>query len=242
MTIKIPDKWSQPNELWHQKTFYTEAGRPNYTYHFKSQAEHPSKVFEIETVLTKQICGYELLKKDLRDIADFYVELKQALEDESLRTRTNLQKAIVRSLVVTYGKCFAAAEGRKTKLNSEIIPNELIELHKYLIDMRNGYVAHAGESTHESCKYVLVIPPSSSFKYAEDIQYGTFVEMHQAVNIEIIFKDDFQGLIKNLLDYVSSKIISLEKKVFDELNNKLKNNFLSLYEIEPEKNRSVLRG
>src|SRR5580658_3248632 len=132
MTITIPDKWSQPNDLWHQKTAYTEAGKPNITYHFKSQTEHPSKVFEINTKLAKQLCGYELLKKDLTDIAGFYEDLKEILANEVLRSRTNLQKSIVRSIVITYGKCFAKADGRKIKLDDVIIPKEHIGLHKYL--------------------------------------------------------------------------------------------------------------
>ncbi len=175
----------------------------------------------------------ESVKKDLTDIANFYKDLQEILSNENLRARTNIQKSVVRSIVITYGKCFAQADSRTIKLEETAIPNEFKELHRYLMDMRHKYVAHAGESSHESCKYVLVIPPLTSIKYAADIPYATFIQIHQAVNIKIIFKEDFLCLIKKLLDFVNAKIVLLEKKVIDELQSNFKSYFCNL---EPNKN------
>lgn len=58
------------------------------------------------------------------------------------------------SLIVTYGKCFVSAEGRRLKLEidalKQYLTSEDIKVHHDLMSLRHTYVAHAGMGNAEN--------------------------------------------------------------------------------------------
>lgn len=72
------------------------------------------------------------------------------------------------SSVVTYGKCFTSGSGRTVTLNERkdlrgVTADENAR-HKEMIETRNAYVAHAGESKEEQAVTLLVLHPDRSNK------------------------------------------------------------------------------
>lgn len=99
---------------------------------------------------SEKFSGYRLIEKDL-------INIKEALE-ELIKIKYDANKIIAQSLsfmvIITYGKCFANAEGRKVKLEKESALKDLtaeeLKIHNELIQLRNQYVAHGGISKFET--------------------------------------------------------------------------------------------
>ncbi len=71
------------------------------------------------------------------------------------------------SAIVTYGKCFATAAGRRSKLEESHVKQvdpEALDFHKSIIEMRNQYFAHAGLNDYESSSVLVVLSPDHDDK------------------------------------------------------------------------------
>lgn len=216
---------------------------------------------EVNTKESRQLSGYVLIEKDLRDTLvflrlhqKFIIDQQKELSSASLDDKSTmlLHKALVRAAVVTYGKCFAGtkgkgenAEGRRAKLKDDIISEENKKLHEFLMSMRNKYVAHAGQSEHESCKMVIAIPPKNKFKKGQDVIYMQCSELFQSVTSQDMLVS-CDSLIEELSTWVKDKISHLEKRIIGKGLNpeevyklkKTKNNRITLEEKSLERLKS----
>ncbi|EPN8550553.1 hypothetical protein AB6D65_18480 [Vibrio alginolyticus] len=118
--------------------------------------------------------GYSLVRKDLKfcikllnlalDYAKkYFPEGRGSYVRDEFDSEADILKSLYISLVVTYGKCFTQAKGRKVKLElSEMFSKEEIELkelHLELMEQRHQYVAHAGVTLHEKAQAILILHP-----------------------------------------------------------------------------------
>jgi hypothetical protein len=98
-------------------------------------------------------------KKDIEDCFAFFEEYLNVMNGKNTPESIIMKKALIKSLVITYGKCFAEAKARKIQLGKEIFTQKNKKVHDEMIRMRNEYIAHAGSSSNEHCKFVMLLPP-----------------------------------------------------------------------------------
>tara|TARA_R110000868_G_scaffold88414_1_gene246478 strand:- start:742 stop:1344 length:603 start_codon:yes stop_codon:yes gene_type:complete len=173
-------------------------------------------------------CGYTLIDKDLEDILGF-IEIVKGLINIPGKNADLTVKGLSRAIAITYGKCFTKADGRKTKLEADIISADVKDIHEQLIHMRNNYVAHAGISTHEECIGSLAIPPESKVKkYDRNIPKCFFTEAYQTIASELIVSKETRQLIEHAQAIVKKKLLKTGLKLHERYDNL---NFSKIYKI-----------
>lgn len=74
-----------------------------------------------------------------------------------------IKRALFKSLIITYGRCFTSSRARGTKLDERAVfekaTQQIIEWHTYMTGLRDNYIAHHSDSTREVNKLYFVIPP-----------------------------------------------------------------------------------
>jgi hypothetical protein len=197
--------WSNAEHEWHQKIYINKTGQPVYTYHYQIKSSKPGITIEINTKLSRHYCAYILIEKDLQDILGFF-DILLGLINSNEGKNDLLIKGLSRALVITYGKCFAKADGRTVKLEAKIIPKEHKIIHNELINMRNNYVAHAGVSKHEICRGIYVLPPESKARKLGTVTGTYFSELRQTLTTQIIVHKETRQLIKQILGSVEQTL------------------------------------
>tara|TARA_R110002110_G_scaffold404932_1_gene623691 strand:- start:5309 stop:5776 length:468 start_codon:yes stop_codon:yes gene_type:complete len=127
-----------------------------------------------------------LIEKDLRDASLMYDEYVNVTKDDGSMI---LIKALMRSIVVTYGMCFVSAEGTKIKLVKNIVLDEHMDAHKQLIEMRQQYVSRAGQG-YETCIIIYVLHSSKVLKQKklkqEEVIIHTLSEISHAIGRKLL--------------------------------------------------------
>lgn len=94
--------------------------------------------------LTSIIIDLSYVKDSLKLLSDYKDKASKTIE------RRTLERSLFISSLITYGRCFTQTRGRGIKLEpTEFIKPKYKELHKYLIELRHEYIAHAGISDGE---------------------------------------------------------------------------------------------
>ncbi len=209
MSNKIREDWEKLDRWWYRKAFISNS-EPKFTYHYKSKLSRSCKVFEVTTKKTNQLCGFMLIEKDLRDSIELLNEYSKLFTASggTLFSKNIVLKGLMKAIVITYGKCFSRADGRKIKLSRKDIPKEYEIVHEDLINMRNQYVAHSGKTNLERCKFVFLLPPE---KKGKTVRVLTCHELYQTTGTS-----DFFGNAKFLMEKV---IINLKNKISCLKNN-----------------------
>lgn len=211
--------WNKISADWWQKVSTTKNGKLVYEYHYQNKSSKRAIVFEIDTKIAKQYSGYSLIEKDLRDILLMIEEYKKISIDEKLSSNGILQKALIKAIIITYGKCFAETNGRIKLEKSKIFTREKdVEEHEKIMNVRHEYIAHAGSSGFEHCKCVLLFP--SETKYAK----GHLIEVNMAAELsQVITNKNINEIIIHLTEkvhkWVKEKIKSLNKLLFLDMEN-----------------------
>lgn len=202
--------------------------------------------YEISWGKSEQLGRYSLIQKDIKQL----IKMASIAEDLAC-DRVDIQtknygyffdtddemaliiKALYISLVITYGKCFASAKGRRIKLDKDAVFNKnnkhLEVLHEQLIEARNQYVAHGGNTNLESFSVSLIFQPNLSQKttpmmsvdsyYVNSISKGSFKK--------------YKKLFEHLNNFVVDKMRILSEKIYDE---HIINNIDALYKNLSENN------
>ncbi|PSV43193.1 hypothetical protein [Photobacterium indicum] len=142
------------------------------------------KTKEMTSKQAKTVAAYGLVKKDLKFVEKIIKHgIKVTTAQDNVKDRTefeteeqivvvrkefdfdsDLLKSFYISAIVTYGKCFVQAKGRKVKLEVGDIfgDNEVLKKrHLDIMEQRHQYIAHAGVSKYEHSKAVLIFTPNS---------------------------------------------------------------------------------
>ena len=211
-------KWTQITQDWFQKLYINSDGEPRFSYYYKSKVSEPCVVFELKTKIAKQLGGYVLIEKDLRDTLNFLNECIKIFAQKDRPERGILLKGLTRAISITYGKCFAQADGRKLMLNERIISTQNKKFHKDLIMMRNEYVAHAGVSIHEFCRSIFLLPPEKKYKKGQIVNPIHTHEISQTV-ISDDFLLNYKQLITEVHEHVNNKILILREKMAESISH-----------------------
>ena len=186
---------------------------------------------KLTSAQAKVFSGYSLVRKDLKfcikllklalDYArKYFPEGSQSFVRDEFDTEADILKSLYISLVVTYGKCFTQAKGRKVKLElSEMFKKEdtvLKELHLELMEQRHQYVAHAGVTLHEKAQAILVLHPAQNAGIPPVL---TTIAQHTST-MDVKYYEQCLKLIehvdKKVCQIVTSKGEMLKKSVFAE--------------------------
>ena len=169
---------------------------------------------EITTEQAKKYAAHSLIAKDLKYLIKMMkyassIALEGNPDEESTSVfvrneidyKSDILKAIYISSVVTYGKCFAQAHGRKVKLDREAIFKDASKIvkdaHDDLMAQRNDYVAHGGNTKYESAKTFLLLHPSIEEKLPPVITTS-------AMHVYGFSKSEYSRFL-DLFEYVQEK-------------------------------------
>ncbi|NTV47840.1 MAG: hypothetical protein HGB11_15275 [Chlorobiales bacterium] len=113
--------------------------------------------FVADSALAKRLSGLTQIMDDLNHAHELMAMIKDVENAE-------IAYSLWMSAIVTYGKCFATARGRKSKIEEEhvrTIDEDAVEFHHSILNMRNEYFAHAGENEYEKSSTVVILQPES---------------------------------------------------------------------------------
>jgi hypothetical protein len=152
------------------------------------------------------------LAKRLSALTQIMDDLKHAKELAELIASSEvgeIQYALWLSAVVTYGKCFASANGRRVKLEEHHVSeacSEALGFHKDLLSLRNEFFAHAGENDYEASNIAVVLSPKKDCPRTMDVNH---------VNIKKrSVTEEFINPFCMLCDRLYSVVEKLGKKVY----------------------------
>ena len=221
--------WKRVDKDWYQKTFINALGKPVITYHYKRKSAPAIPTLLLQTKLAQQLCGHILIKKDIRDTILFIQEHNKILQTCEDIGSNVIIKGLTRATVITYGKCFTTADGRKTKLDKKkhIQNARNQDTHELLMEMRHQYIAHAGKSIHEKICLPLLCPPPKEVNKVlkgKNVIGNIVLGQHLFQTSSTIEFND--GAVLSLLNELQ---ISLDKKI-SQLQQKL-----GLDNLDPQK-------
>lgn len=175
--------------------------------------------------------GYASMTFDLKLVEEFIsllLELKaKVIEENGQNNKINqlTERSLFISSIITYARCFTQTEGRGIKLESRDCFGEhqtsFIQLHKYLMNIRNEYLAHAGVSNSEK------IYATANFNIHEaDVSMRLSHEIIGQYGLSSKDLFEFLELIKHLLVIIVSKRDAASKAYLDGLTLEEKNELL----------------
>ncbi len=155
----------------------------------------------IEHQSASNFSGYRLIAKDLDLIKEALLSLKELKNQQDRIVKQSLSFFII----ITYGKCFVTADGRKVKLEESsalsLTTTEENSIHSEFIRIRNNYVAHSGTFKYEKNPVVAIkveVPDGTS-------EYSVY---DSPIFVSGILTDYtiLNNLIEKLYEYVDNKI------------------------------------
>lgn len=208
--------WQKIYDIWWQKIYINGMGMPIYTYHYKRKASKPCIIFEINTDVSKKFCGYTLIEKDVRDILIFLEEFHKISNLPDYSNKKIVLKGWIRSIIITYGKCFVQADERRTKLDETYFSVKYKDHHDFLMNMRHEYVAHGGKSIHEECKLILHLPPYKKYLKRSIINPKFSTELHQT-----IYSENFYEETKFLVEEIHIRVKEKLNKLYEVIRKRM---------------------
>lgn len=185
------------------------------------------KTKEMTSKQAKIVAAYGLVKKDLKfveKVINHAVKISAVILEQGLShlesddnvavirkevdIDSDLYKSLYISAVVTYGKCFVQAKGRKVKLEiADIFANndKMKTLHLDIMESRHQYIAHAGVTKFEHSKPVLIFTP-----------YNEPYFNAESGHVSGLGTDELAEFL-NLVKFVHAKVNDIFQKKSDKL-------------------------
>ncbi|ELE6591611.1 hypothetical protein NDJ14_16985 [Vibrio alginolyticus] len=185
------------------------------------------KTKEMTSKQAKIVAAYGLVKKDLKfveKVINHAVKISAVILEQDLShlesddhvavirkevdIDSDLYKSLYISAVVTYGKCFVQAKGRKVKLEIADIfsdNDKMKTLHLDIMESRHQYIAHAGVTKFEHSKPVLIFTP-----------YNEPYFNAESGHVSGLGTDELAEFL-NLVKFVHAKVNDIFQKKSDKL-------------------------
>ncbi|MBM6634529.1 hypothetical protein JTF12_09285 [Leclercia adecarboxylata] len=168
----------------------------------------------------EQYVALQLLDKDLRNVIgwegiinNIYSNLNEEQHFIQPDVEKNLLlKSLFISKVITYGKCFTEAKGRRFTLQRNNVPEKYRDLHDSIMNIRHNFAAHKGEYEYDQGGLALTLPGTKKKRY-----YHIFSELHQInYGTDEENNERFLELYSSLREYIKEKQEKLIKKIYAE--------------------------
>jgi hypothetical protein len=163
----------------------------------------------VESGIGKRLVGYEIIKRDLNDCLQILEAIENKITDEPM-----LLNALWESFTTKYGRCFADAnKGRGVKLEDKDIfdtdtPN-FKEHHEYLINERNNFSAHAGNSDSDIFEVRLALKPPAKGKD----RYGFYISRDIAISPSPEALLEHKQLVEHVISFVDGKLDGIYERI-----------------------------
>lgn len=151
---------------------------------------------------TRQVTAYYSLQGDLLEAQAMIFYLK-----ENPVIPMVVKASMFKAFIAQYAKCFTSAKGRKVKLEPGAVfskQEDLLEIHKEVMDIRHNYIAHAGEGKYEYGAMVVHLNPDFSNPLLVGSIYAELKFMDHSRKLS-----GYDDLCKIALEYVKSKLEKL---------------------------------
>ena len=169
------------------------------------------KFIIIDTPEAKRFAGFMMMSRDI----DLVIEAINQLEDP--KQPIIVQQSLLFFVIIAYSKCFTINNGNRPSLNFTDIfkdtHNHFVNEHNKIMNMRNGYVAHAG-SGFDKCIITGTIVESRGTIIGIDVNS----QFTYAVNIPTKLSD-FKDLCLFLKDKIKIKSDKVWNKITDHTSN-----------------------
>lgn len=178
-----------------------------------SNKGNPHYIYPIQTKISKQYSGFRLILKDLTSIKEAINELRKT---DYQGMHSIVKQSLSFYSVITYGKCFAQADERSTRLHKSqalkyVEAKAQIE-HDIIIEQRNQYIAHASSIKYESNPIVASLN--------KDLENKKIIKIYDNI-LSLVDIDsqleNFDILIEGIIKYVKEKYTELMAKIDAEL-------------------------
>lgn len=207
--------------------------------------ERGELIVNIDTPLTKQYRAYASIEENLEFVSEIIIQLLEIWRTEAKGRETTstkfeffndnkrtLKRSLFITSIITYMRCFTKAQGRGTTLNEKDIfknipevlnPYNFEELHMKIENIRNNYIAHAGNSDHEDL--------STFIKFeleANKIHATLSYKIINVYNFDSEEMESFFYLIKYLKKYAERKQNEIVNAFFKQTSEEEIKNLLAL--------------
>jgi len=188
-----------------------------------------SWLIDDEIKYVKQLNGYISTIEDLQNVKELIKELSEIREREVLNNieeRRIIKRALFTNAIVTYARCFnfTKKDGRNSidiKLIKKDFPeqkdfevNDLIKFHKYIMELRNTFIAHADKNIYETDR--------AHIEFEYDGQTLNSIFSHYV--IKVFSFDEVQ--LKNFSILTNVVLLKVEEKrrtIIDKVKNEIGN-------------------
>ena len=159
----------------------------------------------------KRLVGHEIIKRDLNDCLHILETFENHVTDDSI-----LLNALWESFITKYGRCFAdARSGRSIKLEANDVPENFKEHHEYLINLRNNFSAHAGDSDSDIFEARLALKPVSKGKEL----HGFYISREIVISAAPQALLEHKEFISNVIALVDEKLERIYKRIKEDYEN-----------------------
>jgi len=185
---------------------------------------------KLDSMQSKLFANYALIKKDLKfckQALKIAISLAKSSDDLTSKGQfraefdeeSDILKAMYISFVVTYGKCFTKADGRRVKLETKEIfeDDEVKEEHLSVMTQRHEYIAHGGKTNLEQVEPIVILHPDISENFAPLLTTQSFhlaglsCEHFESLFELVIYVDKY---LDQLLEKKSKALVDKEITTF----------------------------
>ena len=217
-----------PGLDWEVDETLSKTGTIDNTYYYKG--DRAIKI-PLEVTTATKMAGYSLINHDLRMII-FWLNMlineykklgidkvKQTvvhITPELYRDNFDKLKAFMVAAVTFYGKLFTKADGRKVKLEVNLLGNnkEFIRTHNEIMKYRHNFSAHSGKEKIEYVEVYLVLDSKKS-RFTQPLIARIMNQPNAFTNK---FLKDFEEVCKYLLNKIDDKLVELNKEYYKNLS------------------------
>lgn len=180
--------------------------------------------------LANTLSSYMSMRLDIITIIDqtkLLIEYKSKEFQEPSGNNDLIVRALWHAIVITYGKFYSEASksNSATLSANEVFKNDkrgLREVHDYLIDIRNNYIAHRGDTDHEQGVVYLSIPKGQTIGTAPKLEYQIKLSKKASTSHERQLKnlELFEWVKKIVEDNLSKKLGKIHERFLKEYDQK----------------------
>lgn len=193
------------------------------------------------TTLEGKVCPYTVINgKFTRLVTAYYSIQSDLMETQAMIIYLNdnpaapgiVKASMFKAFIIQYAKCFSQAWGRNVTLKADEVfgtQTELLEKHEEVMQMRNNYIAHAGQGKYEYGAMVIYLNPESERPAIKGIIHADLKFMDHSLKLP-----GYERICKHALEYVSNKLNQLQSPYDKEVDSM---EFTDLYKVSKTPDR-----
>lgn len=192
-----------------------------------------------------KICPYVVANgKFARLVTAYYSIQNDLLETQSMINYLKdnpvipgvVKASMFKAFIIQYAKCFTKPWGRVAKLEADSVfdsQQDLMEIHKEVMEMRNNYIAHAGTGKHDFNAMVLYLNPDPEKPSIERIIHTDLKFMDHSLKLH-----GYEKVCLRALEYINFKLEKLGPSYDKEIESI---DLKELYKMSKTPNRKDLK-